>query len=90
MFGGEPMRVTLEGSRDMVGPLLDRFGRDIVIIPEEGDRFTAHIDVRVSRHFLAWIIALGDGICITGPAPLVEQMRAEAARLTKQYRESCD
>ena len=90
MFGGEPMRVTLEGSRDMVGPLLDRFGRDIVIIPEEGGRFTAHIDVRVSRHFLAWIIALGDGICITGPAPLVEQMRAEAARLTKQYRESCD
>lgn len=85
MFGGEPMRVTLSGRRDMVGTLLDRFGRDITVIPEEGGRFTAHIDVRVSRHFLAWIIALGDGVSITGPEALVEQMRAEAARLTAQY-----
>ena len=87
MFGGEPMRVTLQGRQELVGTLLDRFGRDITVIPEENERFTAHIDVRVSRHFLAWIIALGDGIRITEPPELVEQMRQEAARLSAQYRE---
>ena len=88
MFGGEPMRVTIEGRDDMVGTLLDRFGRDITVIPMEGGRFTAHIDVLVSRHFLGWIIALGDGIRITGPEALVAQMRAEAARLSALYNEA--
>ena len=32
-----------------------------------------------------WIIALGDGVRITGPASLVEEMRAEAKRLASQY-----
>ena len=88
MFGGELTRVTLEGRQEIVGPLLDRFGRDISLIPTEDGGFIAHIDVMASRHFLAWIIALGDGIRITGPAGLVRQMREEAKRLTEQYKGS--
>jgi len=86
MFGGKPMRVSLEGRGDMVGTLLDRFGRDITVIPLDGGRFAAYVDVLVSRHFLAWIIALGDGIRITGPEELVAEMREEAARLSDLYR----
>ena len=85
MYGGEPMRVTLEGRNDMVGTLIDRFGKDISIIPHGDDHFSATVDVMASRHFLGWIIALGDGIRITGPAELVEQMREETRRLTAQY-----
>lgn len=85
MFGGELTRVTLEGRADMVGPLIDRFGKDITIIPQDGGRFTAHVDVAASRHFIGWIIALGDGVRITGPAELVDEMRAEATRLTSLY-----
>ena len=85
MFGGELTRVTLEGRADMVGPLIDRFGKDITIIPQEGDRFTATVEVAASRHFIGWIIALGDGVRITGPTSLVEEMRGEARRLTAQY-----
>ena len=85
MFGGEPMRVTVEGREGMVGTLLDRFGRDITVIPTDNGRFTAHFDVLVSRHFLAWIIALGDGIRITGPEALVGEMRREAERLSDLY-----
>ena len=85
MFGGELTRVTLEGRADMVGPLIDRFGKDITIIPQEDGRFTATVEVAASRHFIGWIIALGDGVRITGPASLVEEMRAEAKRLASQY-----
>ena len=35
--------------------------------------------------WIGWIIALGDGVRITGPASLVEQMREEAQRLTALY-----
>ena len=85
MYGGELMRVTLEGRSDMVGPLIDRFGRDITIIPQDAEHFTAHVEVSVSRHFIGWIVALGEGVRVTGPAELVDEMRAEAKRLTALY-----
>ena len=79
------MSVSLEGRNDIVGTLIDRFGKDISIIPKGDDHFTARVDVVVSRHFLGWIVALGDGIRITGPDALVAQMREEAARLSSLY-----
>ena len=85
MFGGELTRVTLEGRADMVGPLIDRFGKDITIIPQGEGRFTAHVEVAASRHFIGWIVALGDGVRIAGPEELVEQMHAEAVRLAALY-----
>ena len=85
MYGGRLTRVTLEGRSDMVGPLIDRFGRDITIQPIDDDTFTASVEVSASRHFIAWIIALGDGVRITGPKSLVEDMRAEAKRLAELY-----
>lgn len=85
MFGGELTRVALEGRNDMVGVLIDRFGKDITIFPKDDEHFTAHVDVAVSRHFLGWIFALGDGIRITGPEALVIQMRDETAQLSALY-----
>ena len=85
MYGGKLMRVTLEGRSDMVGPLIDRFGKDITIQPIDDDTFTASVEVSASRHFIAWIIALGDGVRIIGPKSLVEDMRAEAKRLAELY-----
>ena len=86
MFGGEVMRVSLEGRNSMVGVLIDRFGKDISIHPKDSEHFSASVEVAVSRHFLGWIIALGDGIRITGPERLVSQMREETLRLSNLYR----
>ena len=85
MFGGELLRVSLECRSEMAGPLLDRFGKDISIIPLDAEHFIAHVEVLSSPHFLAWIIALGDGVKITGPETLVEQMREETRRLAAMY-----
>ena len=85
MYGGKLTRVTLEGRSNMVGPLIDRFGKDITIQPIDDDTFTASVEVSASRHFIAWIIALGDGVRITGPKSLVEDMHAEAKRLAELY-----
>ena len=84
-FRSELPVVTLEGRSSMVGALIDRFGKDISIIPRGEERFTAAVEVSLSPHFIAWIIALGDGVRITGPETLVEQMRAEARRLAALY-----
>lgn len=85
MHGGDPVRVTLEGESAMAGVLIDRFGQNLILAPLGERRFTAQVDVVPSPHFLGWIIALGEGVRVTGPAEVVERMRREAQRLTAQY-----
>ena len=68
MFSGEETKVTLEADNSMAGVLIDRFGKDIMLIPQDGGRFRATVDVAVSDQFLGWIVALGrsspDGVCL--------------------------
>ena len=85
MFGGEEMQVTLEVRNDMVGVLIDRFGKDLFIAPVDQEHFRTVVNVAVSRQFLGWVIALGDGIRITSPESVVETMRKEIERLAAQY-----
>ena len=85
MYGGEDVRVTLEARNDMTGVLIDRFGKDIVITRTDEDHFRTNVEVAVSRQFLGWVMALGDGIRIVGPESVAEQMKQEIRRLAEQY-----
>ncbi len=85
MYGGEETKVTLEAENELVGVLIDRFGKDIFIVPKGEDHFRTVVTVAVSRQFLGWIMALGSGIRIISPGSVVAQMQEEALRLSKQY-----
>ena len=87
MYGGEEQTVTLEADNELVGVLIDRFGKDIFILPVDVNRFRTSVNVAVSRQFLGWIIALGGGVRIVAPESVVAQMRAEIRRLRAQYEE---
>ncbi len=69
----------------MAAVLIDRFGKDISLIPKDEGHFTTHVNVALSRQFLGWIMALGDGIRIIGPEAAVQMMREETRRLAEQY-----
>ena len=85
MYGGEQVKVMLEARNDMVGVIIDRFGKDVLIAPVDSERFRVNVDVCLSNQFLGWIMAVGDGIKIVGPDKVVEKMRAEVRRLAEQY-----
>ena len=85
MYGGDTVRVTLEGTSDMAAVLIDRLGTDIALFPKDHEHFTAHVDVIPSGQFLGWIFALGENVRITAPDSIVRAMRDETARLTRQY-----
>lgn len=85
MFSGEQTTVTLEGTNDMAGVLIDRFGKDIMLHPIDEEHFSAIVEVAISKQFLGWVIALGENIKITAPKAVVEQMQEEAKRLYRQY-----
>lgn len=85
MFSGEEKRVTLEARNDLIGVVIDRFGKDVFISTVDADHFSVSVEVAVSRQFLGWIFALGDGLRITGPEEVVSLMQDEAKRLSEQY-----
>ncbi|MBQ1317919.1 MAG: WYL domain-containing protein [Lachnospiraceae bacterium] len=85
MYAGEETRVTIEAKNDKAGILIDRFGKDIFIMPVDDTHFRTVVNVAVSRQFLGWIMALGDGIRIVAPDTVVEKMREEIQRLSEQY-----
>ena len=86
MYGGEEMYVTLEAENDMVGVLIDRFGKDIPIMPsKDPGHFRTSVNVAVSNQFLGWIMAIGGGVRITGPETVIQKMRDEIHRLSGAY-----
>ena len=85
MFGGTPVNVRLECSNYLVGVIIDRFGKDTMIIPGTDDSFRINIDVELSRQFLAWVIGLGEGAKILSPDFVVDMMREEGERILRSY-----
>ena len=86
MFGGKEQTVKLSVHNKLAGVIIDRFGKDVMMISADEEHFNVNVDVRVSRQFLGWVFSLGSDIQIVGPDDVVEQMRKEIARSVEQYR----
>ena len=85
MFGGKEQTVKLLVKNNLAGVIVDRFGKDVMMIPTDDEHFTVNVDVHVSRQFLGWVFSLGEDIKIVGPDDVVELMKTEVKRLINQY-----
>lgn len=85
MYGGEEQTVKLLVDNSLAGVVIDRFGKDVMMIPTDGNRFTVSVNVRVSRQFMGWVFSLGGKVKIIGPDLVIQQMREEVSRLVRQY-----
>ena len=85
MYGGDEVRVSIRGENGMVGVFIDRFGKDLIIMPDGDGYFTTSFEVAVSNQFLGWIFSLGSGVQITSPESVVHLMQEETKRLMSQY-----
>ena len=85
MFGGKEQTVKLMVKNNLSGVIIDRFGKDVMMIPTDDEHFIVNVDVHVSRQFLGWVFSLGEDIKIVGPDDVVKQMQKEIERLIKQY-----
>ena len=85
MFGGKEKTVKLLVDNRLAGVIIDRFGKDIMLIPADENHFTVNVDVHVSKQFLGWVFSLGEQVKILSPEEVVEQMQGEVKRLVEQY-----
>lgn len=86
MFGGKEESVKLSVHNRLAGVMIDRFGKDIIMIPSDAEHFMVRVNVHVSRQFLGWIVSLGEEVKILSPESVTEQMKDEIDRLTRQYK----
>ena len=87
MFGGEVTMVKLKFRDDLVGVIIDRFGKDITIRPSSEKGWSeARVEVAVSDQFFGWIFALGQGIKLLEPEDVVEKLKAEIKGLGELYK----
>ena len=85
MFGGEEENVRIQFSNDLVGVVIDRFGKDIIISPIDDEHFTVNVDVAIGSQFFGWVFALGMGVKILSPSSVVERMKQEVDALHELY-----
>ncbi len=76
MFSGEERTVTLRFENRLVGVVLDRFGQDVILVPDGEEHFTVTLQVVVSPQFWGWLFGLGDGAAVAGPQSAVAEYRA--------------
>ena len=85
MFSGEEETVKILCRNELAGVMIDRFGKDVMLVKVDAEHFCVNVKVAVSRQFLAWVIALGDGAKIIGPESVVLEVKKEIERLAMQY-----
>ena len=86
MYSGRKEKVKIEFNNYMVGVFIDRFGKDISVVPIDEKNSYTHVDVAISPQFFAWILSLGDEVKITGPEKIVEEMREYVQEFLDRYK----
>ena len=85
MFTGEEASVQLRFEKELVGAVIDRLGRDVMLIPDGEDFFTVWTDVVVSPQFFAWVLGFGNKAKILGPDHVVEKLREHIRQAMELY-----
>ena len=79
MYGGQELKVTLRGRRDKASLVWDRFGQDIILVPDGEDYFTVTLPVVISPQFFGWLLGLNGSITLAGPKEAVSAYRQRLA-----------
>ena len=85
MFSGTEQTVRLRYENHLAGAVIDRFGKEISLIPQDEDHFTVSVSVAVSPRFFGWLAGFGSSVCILAPAAVRQQMCDHLAAIAACY-----
>ncbi len=85
MFAGDALDVKLRFHKSLLNVVIDRFGRDTMLVPDGEDHFNFTVKVAVSPMFLSWVIGFGDKAEILYPQSVIDQCRDLCRQATSRY-----
>jgi predicted DNA-binding transcriptional regulator YafY len=85
MFSGEQTNVKLRFHRSLLNVVIDRFGKDTMLIPDGEDHFVFTVQVAVSPMFLSWVIGFGSKAKVLFPQSVAEECKQLCLETLSQY-----
>ena len=85
MYGDEPTPVTMVFQNRMIGVVIDRFGRDVLVMKEDDNHFRITVPVAVSDQFFGWVFGLGKAVRIVGPESVKLKMKKALEGILERY-----
>ena len=85
MYSGEVVQVKMQFANSLAGVVLDRFGRDAILVPEDENTFTYTATIAVSPTFLGWLSQFGAKAKVLYPESVVEAHRKLLLQTLAQY-----
>ncbi|MBO4937840.1 MAG: transcriptional regulator [Oscillospiraceae bacterium] len=85
MYSGDATDVKLRFHRSLVNVVIDRFGKDTMLIPDGEEHFVFTVKVAVSPMFLSWVIGFGTKAKILYPQSVVDQCQQMCLDAMAQY-----
>ncbi len=86
MFGGEEQTVTLQLPEEMIGIILDRFGKTISVRRIREGIVSVRVKAAVSRQFYGWLTGLGENVQILSPDQVRKGYVDYVEQIIKKYR----
>jgi len=85
MYSGQEVTMTLRFRREMVNVVLDRFGQEVMLIPDGEEHFTVTLPLVMSPQFFGWLFGLDTGVELLSPPQAVEAYRRQLRCVAEQY-----
>lgn len=85
MFSGDAVNVKLRFHKSLLNVVIDRFGRDTMLIPNGEEHFNFTVKVAVSPMFLSWVIGFGDKAQILYPQSVIDECKQLCQQAMSHY-----
>jgi len=85
MFAGDAVDVKMRFHRELLNVVIDRFGKETMLIPDGPEHFNFTVKVAVSPMFLSWVIGFGTKARILYPQSVIDQCRQLCQEAMSQY-----
>jgi len=87
MYKGDIKTVTMKFAKELSGPVIDRFGTDVALIPNGTECFNVNARVAVSPQFFSWMCGFGNKAEILGPEDVRSEMKEYVKSINKLYKD---
>ncbi len=85
MYAGDALNVKIRFHNSLLNVVIDRFGKDTMLIADGPEHFNFTVKVAVSPMFLSWVIGFGDKAEILYPQSVIDQCRELCRQATSRY-----
>ena len=85
MYSGDALDVKMRFHKSLLNVVIDRFGKDTMLIPDGEDHFNFTVKVAISPMFLSWVIGFGNKAKILYPKSVADACKALCMEAMSQY-----